>query len=466
MPSAKFDSSLSGPFLKTATMPLAIRPNGKKLVQQAQFEDCESLGPVPGKSIHKVAILGFGTVGSAVARIFAERALNSVHLTHIYNRDVARKKVDWLPSDVQWTDDFNAVLSSEVDIIVELMGGLSPAGDWIRWALRAGKSVVTANKQLIAHYGPELMALARQSKCEILFGASVAGGIPVISGLQEGLAGDELLKIHGVLNGTCNYILSQIESRGISFAGALSEAQRMGFAEADPREDVDGLDARAKLAILARVALHANVCPEDVACRSISPIEPVDFEYAKEMGCSIRQVACAELEGKRLLAAVRPALVALSSPLARTQGSENLIVATGKYGQQTVFGGQGAGGNATAVAVVSDILAISGRDGVGFNRRFSEPESSPKISAEFITRHYLRFTVKDRPGIIAALASVFSKSGINIDSVLQKPGCEKSRLPFVITLEACRSSEVEKALQRISRLDFQVQPCLHLPILN
>jgi homoserine dehydrogenase len=466
MPPFRLQVPLAGRFLPTRPAPVAIRSNGKKLVESARFAGRESLTRVSGEGVCNIAILGFGTVGSAVGRILAERAPAGLRLTHVCNRAVARKKVDWLPVTVEWTEDFNTILSSDVDLVVELMGGLNPAGDCIRSALLAGKSVVTANKQLIAHCGTELIDLARRSNCQLLFGASVAGGIPVISALQEGLAGDELLKIHGILNGTCNYILSQIERRGISFAEALAEAQRMGFAESDPSEDVDGLDARAKLAILVRVGLHANVQPESIAGRSISSIEAVDFDYASQLGCTIRQVSSAEWNGKRLLAGVRPALVPLSSPLARIQGSENLVVSTGKYGRQTVFGGQGAGGSATAVAVVSDIFAIAGRkvDGCGGNS--FDCGISPTVSAEFSTRHYLRFTVKDQPGIIAALASVFSKADINIDSVLQKPGYTKSRLPFVITLEACKSSKVEKALQRISRFDFLVQPSLNLPILN
>src|ERR1700687_5751997 len=209
-----------------------------------------------------VALGGFGTVGSSVARILCERSNTHLRLTHILNRNVARKKVDWLPSSVQWTENIEDVLSSDVDIVVEVMGGLQPTEDWIRRALESSKSVVTANKQWIARSGPELIALARQMNQQIEFGASVAGGVPVISGLHEGLAGDELFKIRGILNGTCNYILSQIESTGIPFATALREAQKLGFAEADPTEDIDGIDARAKLAILARVGLHCNSSPE------------------------------------------------------------------------------------------------------------------------------------------------------------------------------------------------------------
>jgi homoserine dehydrogenase len=261
----------------------------------------------------------------------------------------------------------------------------------------------------------------------------------VISGLHEGLAGDELFKICGILNGTCNYILSQIESNGIPFATALREAQKLGFAEADPTEDIDGLDARAKLTILARVGLHCNVRPESIVARSISAIDSVDFEYANQLGCTIRQISWAELKaepkGDCLFAAVQPALVELSSPLARVEGSQNLVMATGTYGGETVFGGHGAGGHPTAVAVVSDILAIARAKQAGMSYAGQPLEKTPTVTAEFTTKHYLRFLVKDRPGIIASLATILSHCGINIDSVLQKPACPKSHLPFLITLE-------------------------------
>jgi homoserine dehydrogenase len=416
-----------------------------------------------------VALLGFGTVGSSVARILCERSNTHLRLTHVLNRNVARKKVDWLPSSVQWTENFDDVLSSNAEIVVEVMGGLQPTEDWIRRALRSGKSVVTANKQLIAHSGAELIDLARQMNQQIQFGASVAGGVPVISGLHEGLAGDELFKIRGILNGTCNYILSQIETNGIPFATALREAQKLGFAEADPTEDIEGLDARAKLAILARVGLHCNVRPESIMARSISAIDAVDFEYANQLGCTIRQISSAELKGDELFAAVQPALVELSSPLARVEGSQNLVVATGIYGGETVFGGHGAGGHPTAVAVVSDILAIAHSKQSAMTTAMTgagpPAETTPTVTTEYTAKHYLRFLVKDRPGIIASLATILSHCNINIDAVVQKPGCPKSHLPFLITLEECKASLVEEALQKINSLDFLVQPCLHLPIL-
>jgi homoserine dehydrogenase len=456
---------MAGPLKQDSTSASAVVVGQDTSGREADVPNCN------------VAILGFGTVGSSVAKILCQRSNTHLRLTHVLNRNVERKKVDWLPSSVKWTENIDDILSSDAEIVVELIGGLQPTGDWIRRALSSGKSVVTANKQLIARFGPELIGLAQAANQQIHFGASVAGGVPVISGLQEGLAGDELFKIRGILNGTCNYILSQIEANGIPFATALREAQKLGFAEADPADDIDGLDARAKLAILARVGLHCHVAPESIAARSIATIDSVDFEYANQLGCTIRQISWAELKSASkskseekpknddLFAAVQPALVELASPLARVEGSQNLVVATGTYGGETVFGGHGAGGHPTAVAVVSDILAIARSKQSPMSDAGRPVEKTPTVTADFTAKHYLRFLVKDQPGIIASLATILSQCGINIDSVLQKPGCQRSHLPFLITLEECKASLVEEALQRINSLEFLVQPCLHLPIL-
>ncbi len=424
--------------------------------------------PAPSQKSLNVAILGFGTVGSSVARILTEHPPAGLRLTHICNRGIKRKQVDWVPQAVRWTDDIHDVLSTDVDIVVELIGGLEPAGEWVRRALQSGKSVVTANKQLIARDGTELVRLARQHNQHIAFGASVAGGIPVISGLQEGLAGDELVQLCGILNGTCNYILTRIESGGISFGDALKEAQKLGFAEADPSEDVDGLDARAKLTILARTGLRVSVNPLDIPARSIRALEPVDFDYAKLLDCTIRQISRAEKTADKIFASVQPTLVHRSSPLASVEGGQNLVMSTGKFGGETVFAGHGAGGNPTAVAVVSDLIAIQRSreiNGVALNEDGAGGATLP-VSADFTSRHYLRFTVKDEPGIIASLALIFCRSGINIDSVFQKPGYPKSRLPFVITLEPCPTSLLEESLKHIAELEFLVQPCVSLPILD
>jgi homoserine dehydrogenase len=425
-------------------------------------------GPPPAAPPCKVAILGFGTVGRSVAKILWERpsARARFHVTYIYNRNVERKRVSWLPQDVRWTDRIEDVLNSDVDVVVEVVGGLNPAEHWVRAALQSGKSVVTANKQLIARCGPELAALAKKKGRHIEYGASVAGGIPVLSGLQDGLSGDRLFRVCGILNGTCNYILTRMESAGVSFAAALKEAQEQGFAEADPTDDVDGYDARSKLAILARAGLHTEVRPEEILCCSIRVIEDVDFMYSNMLGCTIRQVSCAEKQGRLLYASVQPSLVPLASPVARVHSSQNLVMATGEYGGETVFSGYGAGGNPTAVAVVSDLISIARRGEYAMNGIPEVPHTPRKVTSDFTTKHYLRVTVKDKPGILYSVTRICNRYQINVDSVLQKPGFPKEKLPFVVTLEACKAATVEKAMKEIAQLEFLVQPPVCLPMMD
>ena len=306
----------------------------------------------------RVALVGFGTVGRAVAKILCERH-DHLLLTHICNRNVERKKQSWVPSDVIWSEDFDAVLNSDAEIVIELIGGLHPAGDLVRSALKAGKSVVTANKQLIARYGPELLQLAGENGCQLEFGASVAGGVPVLPALRTGLSGDRLHGIAGILNGTCNYILSRIETARIPFSEALEEAQARGYAEADASEDFDGGDARAKLSILALAGLQVRVSPEDIRARTIRAVDAVDFDYAAELGCTIRQISRADLKDTTLFADVGPSLVPTSSPFGRVQRNLNLVLTSGEYGGDVAFLGAGAGGDPTAVAVVSDVIFVA-----------------------------------------------------------------------------------------------------------
>lgn len=423
----------------------------------------------------RVALIGFGTVGRAVAKILCERGDRSLRLTHICNRNVERKKQPWVPNDVIWTDDVQLVLKSDVDIVIELIGGLNPAEQIVRGALEAGKSVVTANKQLIARHGPALLQLAASERCALEFGASVAGGVPVLPALRTGLSGDRLHGIAGILNGTCNYILSRIESARIPFSEALEEAQARGYAEADASEDLDGGDARAKLGILALAGLHTQVAPESIRARTIRSIDAVDFDYAAELGCTIRQISRAELKGDTLFADVGPCLVPTASPFGRVQKNLNLVLTSGQYGGDMAFLGAGAGGDPTAVAVVSDLMFVAQnlttRSRVAGSKDAASYVATAEIktatvSSDFETPWYLRFFVRDRPGIVAGLAEILAAYHLNIDSVLQKPGCDKAALPFVITLEPCRDSQLHPALEKMSRLDFAIRPCLCLPILR
>jgi homoserine dehydrogenase len=420
-------------------------------------------GPARGS---RVALLGFGTVGQAVARILCSGELPQVQLTHIFNRNVQRKRVDWIPSSVCWTEHAHDILSSDTDIVVELVGGRQLAYELVRGALNAGKSVVTANKQLIAHHGGELLEIARSRGLELRFEASVAGGIPVLRALQEGLAGDRLVEVRGILNGTCNYILSRMQAEPVSFADVLADAQRAGYAEADPSEDLDGADAAAKLAIISAVGLRRPVRVNEIATRSIRPIESVDFEYARQLGCTIRQVARASAEDNgNVFAAVRPALVPLSSAFGRNDGSQNLVTVRGVFGGETSFSGHGAGGSPTAVAVVSDVLSVRRAASEG-QLPAAPPTTYHRVSGDFIAPHYVRFIVNDKPGILAQVTNAYARYGINIDGVLQLPKFRKDRLPFVTTLEECSEAVLDRALADVAASDFHVQPPLSLPIFS
>ena len=411
-----------------------------------------------------VGLLGFGTVGQSVARLIVERSDGLLTLSHIFNRDVARKRVDWVPSSVVWTERVEDVLDADVDVVVEVVGGLEPARTWHEATLDAGRPIVTANKQLIATHGRALLDRAAQRGVDLLFEAAVGGGIPVVRGLREGIAGDRLTTVSGILNGTCNYILTRMESAGLPFDAALAEAQAHGFAEADPTDDLEGYDARAKLCILARVGLGLDLSPLDVPCESIRSISDDDFVYARRLQATIRQVSRVALVDDAVQARVGPALVPLTSALARVIGSQNLIVAGGTYGRETTFAGYGAGGFPTAVAVVSDLLAIARRAG-GTPAAWPATSEPASVADLQVAPHYLRLVVRDQPGIIASLASIFSTHSINIDAVLQEPGGSKERLPFVITLEACPTASMAKALAEIQTLPFHVTPPLCLPVL-
>ncbi len=411
----------------------------------------------------KIGLLGFGTVGSAFAEVLAASGADAA-ITHVFNRNVARKKehprATFVPANAKWTENVEDVLTAkDVDVVVELMGGLDPVEGWLRTALGAGKHVVTANKQLIAYRGAELMALAASKGVQLLYGAAVAGGVPVIPGIAQGLSGDEIRRISGIVNGTCNFILSSMEG-GADYSEVLKKAQAAGYAEADPSADVDGFDARAKLCVLARLALHAEIDPEKVPAQTIKTVSAIDFAYAKELGCTVRQVAQASLAGDGVTARVGPMLVPRTSPIAFSHGTQNMVVTSGRFGGDVVFSGHGAGGHPTAVAVMSDVRAIA--EG---SMQVRLPAKKVAVSGDVMAPFYLRFIVADEPGIVAAIAGALAKHEVNIDSLLQHRGHPDARLPFVVTTEPCLSSTLEKAVVEMAKMKFMVEPPLCLQIL-
>jgi homoserine dehydrogenase len=419
---------------------------------------------IPTASNVKVALLGFGTVGSSVAKVLAAQKFPGIELTYVYNRNVERKRTSeaakFVPKSTVWTEDVNVVLNSNVDVVIELMGGLIPAEGWLRKAMASGKSVVTANKQLIAYKGAALAKLAAANGVQLIYGAAVAGGVPVIPGIAQGLGGDQIKRISGIVNGTCNYILTRMET-GADYATVLADAQALGYAESDPSADVDGYDARAKLCILSRIAMHAELNPDDVTTQSIADVDAIDFAYAKELNCTIRQVSSARIAGSLIQARVAPMLVPLASPMAWSHGTQNMVVASGRFGGDVVFSGHGAGGEPTAVAVVSDLLAVAqGSHAVQL------PVKRRQVTGEFMASHYVRVVVDDKPGIVSAISGALAKVGANIDSILQRPGYPKHRLPFVVTTEPCLTSTIHKALASIAKMDCMLEPPLCLQMVD
>ena len=415
-------------------------------------------------AVLRVGLLGFGTVGSAFAEVLAASGAKDIRLTRVFNRGVERKRkherAKFVPADAVWTERVEDVLeAADVDVVVELMGGLDPVEGWLRAALGAGKSVVTANKQLIAYRGAALFALAAEKGVHLLYGAAVAGGVPVIPGVAQGLSGDQIKRVSGIVNGTCNFILSRMES-GADYTKVLAEAQAMGYAEADPSADVDGFDARAKLCILSRLALRAEIDPDTVPAQTISRVSSIDFAYAKELGCTIRQVSRAQLDGYQVSARVGPMLVPKTSPIAWSHGTQNMVVTSGRFGGDVVFSGHGAGGHPTAVAVMSDVLAVAHN-----SSPVRLPARKMEVSGDGVAPHYLRFVVADKPGIVAAIAGALAKVGANIDSILQHRGHAVGMLPFVVTTEPSLTSTIEKAIAEMEAMDFMLVPPLCLQIL-
>jgi len=313
----------------------------------------------------RIAILGFGTVGSAVARRLARNDLHALSLTHICDRRAETKQALWSdvvdPSRTVWTTSVDDVLTSDVDVIVETIGGVEPPAEWIRAALASGKSVVTANKQVIAIHGPSLVTLAERQGRQLRFEAAVGGAMPIVRAIGDGLAGDRITRIVAILNGTTNAVLSCMEARGCSLHDALADARARGFAESDPSADLDGDDAAAKLAILCALAFGLRVDPSQIDTRSSAGITAHDLARAHGHGGTIRQIAYAEYDRdtSTLTAWVAPIVVPGGSIFASATGAQNAALVTGEHSGETGIFGRGAGGDATAVAIISDLAAIA-----------------------------------------------------------------------------------------------------------
>ncbi|MGH9581653.1 MAG: homoserine dehydrogenase [Bryobacteraceae bacterium] len=425
-----------------------------------------------------VGVVGLGNVGLGTLEILAGNARSiqeklgfSLRTRAVCSRGADKKQLPVFSEPVARTNDWTEIVRNpEIDIVVEAVGGTGIAAQIVETALRERKSVVTANKELMAARGAELWALANQNGVNLAMEASVAGGIPIHTVLREGIAGDRVLELYGILNGTSNFILTEIEKSGAAFASVLAEAQQLGYAEADPSADIDGLDARSKLAILAALAFGEKLSPADIYTEGIRRITPVDFQYAHQLQHTIRLLCVARQTGEGLLLSVRPSLIPQPAILAHVKGAYNAVWIRGAYGEDTFYYGRGAGPKPTGVAVVSDLMRVAREIRFGSPERVSPfaherlGEYKPLPFTAQAQPYFLRFRVEDKAGIIAALAAILAKNRIGIDAVLQLPREDWRDLPFVITTEPATEQSLRDALVEIRGLDFLVDAPLAMPV--
>ncbi|MFM5923621.1 MAG: homoserine dehydrogenase [Novosphingobium sp.] len=429
----------------------------------------------------KIALAGLGTVGVGVirlveanAQLIARRAGRPIQITVVSARDRNKTRgVDL--SSYAWEDDM-VILGerADVDVVVEMVGGSDgPALALARTTIEAGKALVTANKAMIAHHGLELAAKAEDKKVALKFEAAVAGGIPVIKGLREGAAANEIERVYGILNGTCNFILSTMEDTGRDFADVLAEAQARGFAEADPAFDVEGTDAAHKLSILAAIAFGAKIDFGSVKTAGITRLRAADIAQASALGYVIRLIGMAETEGEgsstALFQRVQPHLVPVDHPLAHVDGATNAVVAEGNFSGRLLFQGAGAGDGPTASAVVADLIDIARGE---LNHAFSMPVSEletlgPAETGHRLSRAYVRFMVADRPGVLAEITAALRDAGVSIESLIQKgrAGDEGEVLVAMVTHEGPESA-VSRALELLEGSDSLTEPPLVLQLLG
>ncbi len=392
--------------------------------------------------IIKAALLGAGTVGGGVYKLLDRRKNEMEHkigaaleISRILVRDVNKPRAG-IPKE-KLTDRFEDIINDpEISIIIELMGGIEPAKSYIEAALAAGKHVVTANKDLLAEHGFELFSLASEKKLDLRYEASVAGGIPIITPLMTSLEGNDISEVMGIVNGTTNFILTKMTSEGMDFNVALREAQELGFAEADPTADVEGLDAARKVAILASLAFHSKVTLQDVPVEGITKIKAKDISYAKEMGYVIKLIGIARNNNGEIEVGVAPMMIPKRHPLASVNDSFNAVFVHGDALDDAMFQGRGAGEFPTASAVVGDLIAVSRDILAGCSGKIrSNPYKGLPLQARGNAAHrfFLRLKVEDKPGILASVAGVLGNNGVGISQVIQKARTEEVAEIVVIT---------------------------------
>jgi homoserine dehydrogenase len=422
-----------------------------------------------------VGIIGCGTVGTGVVRLLLERAAmfsrrlgTPLILRRVAEVDPARARAAGAGPDLFTSRDLDILDDPAIDIVVELIGGLDTARDLVLTAIERGKHVVTANKALLAHHGNDIFAAAAEKGVEVAFEASVCGGIPIIVALRQGLAANRIQELLGILNGTTNYILTQMSERNLPYEQALAEAQAHGFAEADPTLDVEGVDAAHKLAILTALAYGARINFDAVSVTGISKIDPLDLQFAWEFGYAVKLLAITREDNNRLEARVHPTLIPRDHMLAGVGGAMNAVYITGDAVGPILLSGAGAGMMPTASAVISDILDLTRNLALGIKRRVPPLGSETALSTtrvvkpleDIVTNYYFRFAALDRPGVLSQVSGVLGKYNISIAAVIQKGREVRGAVPIVMITHEAREADMQKALAEIDHLPVVSPPAV------
>ncbi len=430
----------------------------------------------------RIGLVGFGTVGVGVGEILVQqsqrltqRAGRSIQLVSAAVRNPAKRQSPLLKGGHVCSDGLDVAQDPGVDVVLELIGGLEPARQIVLAALEHGKHVVTANKALLCEHGEELFAAARRAGKTIAFEAAVAGGVPIIHVLGQSMAANQIVEIQAILNGTSNYILTEMFRHGASYGDAVRRAQEIGYAEADPSMDVKGTDAAQKLGLLTLLAFGTRVTPDKFLVQGIDTLEQADLRYADMLGYAVKLVATAKLVGGRLEMHTQPTLVRKDDPLAKVEGANNVISLTGDILGETWFSGMGAGREATASAVVADVIDLAvGRAQLTFPHLDlwgERPKFDLQPAEEIVRRYYLRFNVEDKPHVMADLTDVLGRNGISLASVIQQesPEVDESSsqgatVPLVIMTHRTTEGQYRKAAAELDRLTCVRLPRVCLPV--
>jgi len=411
-----------------------------------------------------IGLLGLGVVGGGVARVLTQKAEAlaaevgcPLRLRKVAEKDLAKTRASKMEPDLFTTDPAEVIGDPEIDIIIEVLGGDRPAFDFIKEAMVNGKHVVTSNKEVMSKHFPEFLSLAKEKGVDILYEASVGGGIPLIASFKQNLLANEISAIYAIINGTTNYILTRMASEGLDFSSALKQAQKLGYAEADPTNDIEGIDAAYKLTILATLAFHAEVRPEDVYREGISRLSSRDFRYAKELGYEIKLLAIAKERDGAIEVRVHPVFLPEDLLLAKVDGVYNAVQVEGDLVGRVLFYGQGAGASPTSSAVVANVIDLAQRINRGVDITPTlrlDPTKRLKPISEIETRYYLRMSTVDRPGVLAKISKILADQEVSISSVIQKESdVSTDAAEIVLMTYPAKEQAMQQAMGEIERLD-------------